>query len=79
MSKVLTYKIVHNGYKINYVHTMEEVEEYINKVLDGYRHLNPVKVMDRKFKSGSNVTRIVRYIYDTIYEEDFLIDYTERS
>ena len=25
--------------------------------------------MDRKFKSGSNVTRIVRYRYDTIYED----------
>lgn len=70
-------KIIHNGYKIKYVQTLEEVEVYIQSVLENYRHLNPKKICDKvigKNDKRREYTKLVRYVYNTIYEEDFIIE-----
>lgn len=75
------YRVVHNGYQIEFFNTPEEVEDYImNTVLAPYRHLCPKKTFDRTFKRTSKAceyknTRIIRYEYTTRYEEDFIIDF----
>lgn len=70
----MDYKIVHNGYKIVYVNSTQKVEQYIDDVINTYKHLNPKKILDRTLKSGSRKIRIVRYQYNTLYEEDFIIE-----
>lgn len=65
------FRIVHNGYKIEYANSMEEVEKYMTSVLDKYRHLHPTKIFDRTINKK---VRIVRFRYETMYEEDFIID-----
>lgn len=70
----MDYKIVHNGYKIVYVNSTQKVEQYINDVINVYKNLDPKKIFDRTLKSGSRKIRIVRYQYNTLYEEDFIIE-----
>lgn len=67
--------IVHNGYKIKYVYSWEEVEAYIKEVLEPHLDLVPKKIMDKTLKNKNKRTRIIRYKYVTLYEEDFIIDY----
>lgn len=71
--------VVHNGYDIKYFDKMSEVEDYINIVIQNYKHLSPVKVFDRTIPgnktSGGSSVKIVRYRYNTLYEEDFIIDF----
>lgn len=72
-------KIVHNGYNIEYVNTLQEVEIYIQNVISKYKHLNPQKICDKivvRNDKRKQYTRLVRYRYATLYEEDFLIDVT---
>lgn len=72
------YTIVHNGYKIQRVRTSKEVDEYIKSVLAPHMDLNPKKIMDKTIKNNEyGKTRIIRYRYYTLYEENFLIDYME--
>jgi hypothetical protein len=69
------YKIWHNGYDVQILATSEEVEKFINSIIEQHRNLNPTKIMDRTFKgNGTKQTRIIRYRYTTLYEEDFIID-----
>lgn len=72
-------RIIHNGYKLVTCETMEEVEEYINSVLEHHRNLCPKKIFDRTITGNSNTKgkqmRVVRYKYYTLYEEDFIIDF----
>lgn len=70
----MRYKIVHNGYKIEYADTMNDVEKYIYSVISKYDDLHPKKIFDRAFQTSSGKLRIIRYRYDTIYEEDFFIE-----
>ena len=69
--------IIHNGYKIEFVNSMEEVEKYINNVLAPHRSLNPKKIFDRvvvKDNERKKATKLIRYKYYTLYEEDFILD-----
>ena len=71
--------VIHNGYDIQYFDNMNDVDKYIYTVLQNYKHLSPVKVIDRTIPgnklSGNASIRIVRYRYNTLYEEDFIIDF----
>lgn len=74
--KANSYKVIHNGYKIDFLDSMEQVDELIETRLAPYNHLRPQKIMDRTLKtSGNKKMRLVRYVYHTLYEEDFIIDY----
>lgn len=74
--KVNNYKVIHNGYKIDFLDSMEQVNELIESRLAPHSHLRPQKVLDRTLKiSGGKKMRLVRYVYHTLYEEDFIIDY----
>jgi hypothetical protein len=64
------FKVVHNGYKIEYFDTIEDVHRYISESTYNER-IRCRKILDKKV---NNKTRLVRYMYDTLYEEDFLID-----
>ena len=78
MRKDTRCKVVHNGYKITYCESMQEVENLMTSVIEQYRKLNPSKIMDRTLKlSGDKRVRIVRFQYTTLYEEDFIIEYNE--
>ncbi|MBO5389039.1 MAG: hypothetical protein J6A59_13100 [Lachnospiraceae bacterium] len=72
------YRIIHNGYTIEYCKTEAEVNDYMKGIVSKYSHLSPKKIFDRTFKSGDNTdsqsTRIVRYRYYTLYEEVFVIE-----
>ena len=70
-------RIIHNGYNIKYVQTLEEVETYIQSILEKYKHLNPKKICDKvigKNDKRREYTKLVRYVYTTLYEEDFIIE-----
>lgn len=78
MGKDTRCKVIHNGYKITYCASMQEVEGLMTNVIEQYRKLNPTKIMDRTLKlSGNKKVRIVRFQYTTLYEEDFIIEYNE--
>ena len=69
--------IIHNGNKIEFVNSMEEVEQYINKVLAHHRNLNHKKIFDRvvvKDNERKKATKLIRYKYYSLYEEDFILD-----
>lgn len=69
----------HNGYKIQHYDKMDEAFYYIDEVLNQYRHLNPQKIFDRTMDGNKATkhkhTRIIRYMYNTLYEEVFIIDF----
>lgn len=70
------YKIIHNGYKIDWLDSMNEVESYMETEVSKHPGLSVKKIMDRTLKlSGNTKLRIVRYQYRTLYEEVFLIEY----
>lgn len=81
MEKIFGYELRHNGMDVEYFNSMEEAEEYINKVIKEERV--PIKkIFDRKIKLSTgdgytNYTRVVRYRYITLYERIFTIDYSE--
>ncbi|MBO5388035.1 MAG: hypothetical protein J6A59_07845 [Lachnospiraceae bacterium] len=71
--------VIHNGYDIKYLRNMDEVQSYIESVLEPHKHLEPKLIFDRTFKGnkytdGSQI-RIMRYKYRTLYEEDFIIEF----
>lgn len=65
----MSLKLVHNGYKIQFYNTQQEVDEYIQNVLNNYKELNPKKVLDIKTDDYD----IISYRYHTLYEETFII------
>lgn len=73
---IRSIRIVHNGYKIIYPRTMEEVYEYIDSILEPNRRLGPEKICDKIVTKDGNgrYTKLIRYRYSTIYEEVFLVD-----
>lgn len=78
MGKCSSYKVVHNGYKIEFMESMQQVDSFMESVISNYSRLNPTKIMDRTLKlSGSKKVRIVRFQYTTLYEEDFIIEYND--
>lgn len=77
MENIRSIKIVHNGYKIEYAKTMEEVEAYINTVITPYKHLNPERICDKIVSRNDKKkqhTKLIRIRYSTIYEETFILD-----
>lgn len=70
-------RLVHNGYKVEFPDTMEEVEAYMQNVITQHLNLQPTKIIDRELKGGKNIgadqVRIVVYRYNTLYEENFMI------
>jgi hypothetical protein len=63
------FTVIHNGYKIQYFNTEEEVNSYIDGSLN--TRVPCHKIFNRKIDKS---TRLIRYKYDTLYEEDFLIE-----
>lgn len=70
--------LVHNGYKVDFFDTMEEVEKEIEKRMEEYKHLNPeLRIED----TGKYTNRFGQeldcelkvYFYYTLYSEMFLI------
>lgn len=79
MPRCCKFKLIHNGYKIEFLDSEQQVESYIKEVLQEYKNLKPNKIFDRTFKGnkytdGDNI-RIIRYRYYTLYEEVFIIEY----
>lgn len=70
----MRWKIIHNGYDIQWVNRESDIDSYIQSVLESHSDLRLHKIMDRKIKVGDKQIRIVRYIYVTLYEEDFIIE-----
>lgn len=71
-------KCIHNGMDVRIFDTMEDVNSYINSVISKYARLDPRKIMDRKLQTkgkGFNTTQIIRYRYNTLYEEIFVLEY----
>lgn len=58
-----------------------EVEKYIQSVLEPHMNLGPRVMYDKTIRGEEGTTliktRIIRYRYSTLYEEDFFIDYLE--
>lgn len=73
--------LYHNGYDIQFLNNEAEVEKYIQSVIEPHMNLGPRVIYDKTIRGedGTNLikTRIIRYRYDTLYEEDFFIDYLE--
>lgn len=68
-------KLIHNGYKILFPETMADVNNYIDSVLSQHRDLEPRKIMEKTVTlHKGNRVRIIRWMYKTIYEEDFIIE-----
>ena len=72
-------KVIHNGYNIKFLNNLDEVRQYIEEVLEPYKHLNPTLIMDRTVSGNNNTdgakVRLIRYRYRTLYEEDFILEY----
>lgn len=66
--------VTHNGMKIEFLKEEKEVNNYINSVLNNYRDLRPKKIVDVKIDDN---TRVVIYMYYTLYKEMFLIEAEE--
>ena len=72
------FTLVHNGYKVDWFDTMEEVEQEIAKRMEEHKNLNPeLRVHDTgKYTNryGEEVDCEFRhYFYYTLYSECFLI------
>ena len=74
-------QLFHNGYDIQFLDNEAEVEKYIRSVIEPHANLSPKVIYDKTIRgeAGTNLikTRIIRYRYNTLYEEDFFIDYLE--
>jgi hypothetical protein len=64
------FTLIHNGMDIRYFKTSAEVDKYINSIVTN-TSVPCHKVYNRKI---DKTTRLIRYRYNTLYEEDFLID-----
>lgn len=60
--------------KIEFLKKEDEVNNYINSVLDNYKDLHPEKIVDVKIDDN---TRVIIYKYYTLYKEMFLIETEE--
>lgn len=67
-------KITHNGYKINYFDTREEIDNYISSVLKEYSHLRPYLVSDCEITIKNKKARLIVYEYYTLYCEVFMVE-----
>lgn len=70
--------LVHNGYKVDFFDSMEEVEKEIENRLEQYKELNPkLKIKDTgKYTNryGEELDCELKvYFYYTLYSEMFLI------
>lgn len=74
-------QLFHNGYDIQFLDNEAEVEKYIRSILEPHMNLSPKVIYDKTIRGEADTslikTRIIRYRYDTLYEEDFFIDYLE--
>lgn len=74
----MLFRIVHNGYNINYANTLSDVNAFIDSVVGQYANLGPRKILDKQFRTGIDKglesVRIVVYKYNTLYEEVFIIE-----
>lgn len=68
------YMLYHNGYIVGGYKTEEECLSYIDRRIQEYIKLKPIKIYDRKVKAIHGETRIVVYQYYTEYREIFMID-----
>jgi len=62
--------LTHNGMKVEFFSNEEGVENFIEKVLNNYKYLNPKKILDIKIENK----QIIIYEYCTIYKEMFLVE-----
>lgn len=72
------YTLVHNGYKVSYHDSMEEVTAKIDETLENYKDLSPVLTTDETGTYTNHYgeklnTSIKVYTYSTLYMEVFLI------
>ena len=70
--------LVHNGYKVDFFHDMEDVKKEIEKRMEQYQHLNPeLRIEDTgKYTNqwGEELDCELKvYFYKTLYSEMFLI------
>jgi hypothetical protein len=71
--------LIHNGYDIQFLDNMSEAEDYMNSIINNHLDLQPKRICDRKIKmSNTTSIRLVRFKYRTLYEEDFIIEFSDR-
>ena len=75
MKSFAKFKVVHNGYNIDWLDSVEDVNKYMEEVVNKNPGLGVKKIMDRTITCNeSRKVRIVRYQYRTLYEEVFIIE-----
>lgn len=73
-----TITLVHNGYKVDFYHSMEEVKAEIEVRMLKYEHLNPELRIEDTGKYTNQFGEELEcefkvYFYNTLYSECFLI------
>ena len=80
------FRVIYNGYTIEYFETEAEAEKYVSDKLAEYKHLNPKQIFqayggdnradekDIKYHGGNYKILSVRvFLYKTLYAEMFMI------
>lgn len=77
------FAVTYNGYTIEHFDTADQVEAYINKTLEPYKHLEPREIYrsygdDNKATGKAHTDNIIKSViifqYRTIYTEVFMIE-----
>ena len=80
------FRVIYNGYTIDYVDTAEDAEKYIFDKLEEYKQLNPKLIFhaygdsnqaaaeDIKYHDGGfKIKSVMIFQYKTLYTEMFMI------
>lgn len=78
-----SYILTHNGYKVEFLDTIEQVEQYMTDVLEEHKHLSPKEIYrgysaDNQAKDKKDsIKSVIIWQYRTMYTEVFMIEERE--